>query len=97
MVVYLRTTVPTIDSSLFIVILKIQLKLIYWATTPPVIIILLTILYLYTWPINKSTVVFPTRLCYIITTIVIVKEVKQYATKSTSYNAINGSNNLRNK
>ena len=47
-VVYLRTAVPTKDSSLFIVILRIQLELICWATTPLIIIILLTILYLYT-------------------------------------------------
>ena len=41
--------------------------------------------------------VFSIRLYYIFTTTVIVKEVKQYATKSTSYDAIDGSNNLRNK
>src|ERR1700733_3725418 len=64
-VVYLRTAVPTVDSSLFIVILRIQLELICWVTTPPVIITLLTLLYLYTQPIKESTVVFPTRFCHI--------------------------------
>ena len=43
----------------------------------------------------ESTVVFPIRFYYIFTTIVIVKEVEQYATKSTSYDAINGSNYFR--
>jgi len=41
-VVYLRTLNPYLDSSFLIVILRIQLELIYWATTPPVIITLLT-------------------------------------------------------
>ena len=36
---YLRTLSPYLDSSFLIVILRIQLELIYWATTPPVIII----------------------------------------------------------
>ena len=73
-IVYLRTLVPTVNSSLFIVILKIQLELIYWATTPPVIITLLTILYLYTQPIKEFTIVFPIRFRYIITIKVTVKE-----------------------
>jgi len=48
-VVYLKDYSSYPDSSLFIVNLKIQLELIYWATTPLVVIILLTYyLYLYT-------------------------------------------------
>ena len=43
----------------------------------------------------EPTIVFPIRFRYIITTIVIVKEVKQYATKSSHYNAIDGGNNLK--
>ena len=39
---YLRTLSPYLDSSFLIVILKIQLELICWATTLPVIITLLT-------------------------------------------------------
>jgi len=34
--------------------LRIQLELIYWATTPPVIIMLLILLYLYTQPNNRT-------------------------------------------
>ena len=41
-VIYLRTLSPYLDSSFLIVILRIQLELIYWATTPPVVITLLT-------------------------------------------------------
>jgi len=48
MVVYLKDHSPYPDSSLFIVNLRIQLELIYWATTPPVIITLLICSYLYT-------------------------------------------------
>jgi len=47
-VMYLKNHSPYPDSSLFIINLRIQLKLIYWATTPPVIIILLIYSYLYT-------------------------------------------------
>jgi len=43
---YLRTLSPYLDSSFFIVILRIQLKLICWVTTPPVIITLLTLVYI---------------------------------------------------
>jgi len=83
MVVYLKDHSPYLDSSLFIVNLRIQLELIYWATTLLVVIILLTYcLYLYTQPINKPTVVLTIRFCYTFTTKVIVlkqKGVKQYA------------------
>ena len=41
---YLRTFSPYLDSSFLIVILRIQLELIYWATTPLVIITLLTLI-----------------------------------------------------
>jgi len=47
-VVYLRTLSPYLDSSFLIVILRIQLELICWATTPPVIITLLTLRITYT-------------------------------------------------
>jgi len=43
--VYLKDYSPYLDSSFLIVILRIQLKLIYWATTPPVVITLLTLTY----------------------------------------------------
>jgi len=43
---YLRTLNPYLDSSLLIVILRIQLELIYWVTTSLVIIILLTLIYI---------------------------------------------------
>jgi len=43
---YLRTLSPYLDSSFLVVILRIQLELIYWATTPPVIITLLTLIYI---------------------------------------------------
>jgi len=46
MVMYLKDHSPYLDSSLFIVNLRIQLELIYWATTPLVIIILLTYLFI---------------------------------------------------
>ena len=39
---YLKDHSPYLDSSLFVVNLRIQLELICWATTPPVIIMLLT-------------------------------------------------------
>jgi len=54
MVVYLKDHSPYLDSSLFIVNLRIQLELIYWATTPLVVITLLTCLYLYTRPNNRT-------------------------------------------
>ena len=58
MVVYLKDYSPYLDSSLLIVNLRIQLELICWATTPPVVIMLLTFLFTYiTQPNNKSTVV----------------------------------------
>ena len=41
-IVYLKDHSPYLDSSLFIVNLKIQLELICWATTPLVVITLLT-------------------------------------------------------
>ena len=43
----------------------------------------------------EPTIVFPIRFRYIITTIVIVKEVKQYATKSSHYDANVKGNSLR--
>jgi len=64
-VVYLKDHSPYPDSSLFIVNLRIQLELICWATTPLVVITLLTCCsYLYTQPINKPTVVLATRFRY---------------------------------
>jgi len=42
-VVYLMDHSPYLDSSLFVVNLRIQLELICWATTPLVIITLLTL------------------------------------------------------
>jgi len=64
-VVYLKDHSPYPDSSLFVVNFKIQLELICWATTPLVVITLLTYcLYLHTQPINESTVVLATRLRY---------------------------------
>jgi len=78
MVVYLKDHSPYLDSSLFIVNLRIQLELICWATTLPVIIILLTYyLYLYTQPINKPTVVLAIRFYYIFTTKVTVLKYKR--------------------
>ena len=53
-VVYLKDYSPYLDSSLFVVNLKIQLELIYQATTLLVIIILLPCLYLYTRPNNRT-------------------------------------------
>jgi len=65
-VVYLKDHSPYPDSSLFIVNLRIQLELICWATTPLVVITLLTSrLYLYTQPINEPTVVLAIRFHYI--------------------------------
>jgi len=52
--VYLKDHSPYPDSSLFVVNLRIQLELIYWATTPPVIIILLICSYLHTQPNNRT-------------------------------------------
>ena len=46
--------------------------------------------------LTEPIIVFPIRFRYIITTIVIVKEVKQHATKSTNYNADEGDNYFRN-
>ena len=37
---YLKDHSPYLDSSLFVVNLRIQLELICWATTPPVVITL---------------------------------------------------------
>jgi len=72
-VMYLKDHSPYPDSSLFIINLRIQLELIYWVTTPLVVIILLTYcLYLYTQPINKPTVVLATRFYYTFTTKVTV-------------------------
>jgi len=52
--VYLKDHSPYPDSSLFIVNLRIQLELIYWATTPPVVITLLICSYLHTQPNNRT-------------------------------------------
>jgi len=45
---YLKDLSPYLDSSFLIVILRIQLELICWATTPPVVITLLTLRITYT-------------------------------------------------
>jgi len=67
--VYLKDLSPYLDSSFLIVILRIQLELIYWATTPPVIIILLTLRITYTPSlITGPTVVLAIRFRYTITT-----------------------------
>jgi len=67
--VYLRTLSPYLDSSFLIVILRIQLELIYWATTPPVIITLLTLRITYIPSlITGPIVVLATRFRYTITT-----------------------------
>jgi len=64
-VVYLRTLSPYLDSSFLIVILRIQLELIYWATTPPVVITLLTLRITYTpSPLTGPTVVLAIRFRY---------------------------------
>jgi len=66
--VYLKDHSPYLDSSFLVVNLRIQLELICWATTPPVVIcycyIVNLFVYLHTQPINKSTVVPATRLRY---------------------------------
>jgi len=63
--VYLRTLSPYLDSSFLIVILRIQLELICWATTPPVVITLLTLRITYTpSPLTGPTVVPTTRFRY---------------------------------
>jgi len=63
--VYLRTLSPYLDSSFLIVILRIQLELICWATTLPVVITLLTLRFTYTpSPIIGPTVVLATRFRY---------------------------------
>jgi len=68
-VVYLRTLSPYLDSSFLIVIFRIQLELICWATTPPVIITLLTLRITYTPSLlTGPTVVLAIRFRYIITT-----------------------------
>jgi len=67
---YLRTLSPYLDSSFLIVILRIQLELICWATTPPVIITLLTLI-CFTYipsPLTGSTVVPTIRFHYTIIT-----------------------------
>jgi len=72
--VYLKDHSPYLDSSLFVVNLRVQLELIYWATTPLVII---TLLIYYTYipsPITEPTIVPTTRFCYIFTTKVTVLE-----------------------
>jgi len=53
-VVYLKDYSPYPDSSLFAVNLRIQLELICWVTTLPVIITLLICSYLYTQPNNRT-------------------------------------------
>jgi len=53
-VVYLKDYSFYLDSSLFVVNLRIQLELIYWATTLLVVIILLNCSYLYTQPNNRT-------------------------------------------
>ena len=77
---YLKDHVPYLDSSLFIVILRIQLELIYWATTPLVVLlydVVNCLIYTYIPSLlTEPTVVLPIRFRYIITTIVTVKENK---------------------
>ena len=64
-VIYLRTLSPYLDSSFLVVILRIQLELIYWATTPLVIIMLLTLRITYTpSPLTGPTVVLAIRFRY---------------------------------
>jgi len=64
--VYLKDLSPYLDSSFLIVILRIQLKLICWVTTPPVVITLLTLRITYTpSPITGPTVVLAIRFRYI--------------------------------
>jgi len=66
---YLRTLSPYLDSSFLIVILRIQLELICWATTLLVIITLLTLRITYTPSLlTGPTVVLTTRFRYTITT-----------------------------
>ena len=77
---YLKDHVPYLDSSLFIVIIRIQLELIYGYTTLLVVKVILVPLAIYIPAYNKSTVVPTIRLRYIITTIVTVAEISQYYT-----------------
>jgi len=63
--VYLRTLSLYLDSSFLIVILRIQLELICWATTPLVVITLLTLRITYTpSPLTGPTVVLAIRFRY---------------------------------
>ena len=78
---YLKDHVPYLDSSLFIVIIRIQLELICRHPTLLVIKVILIPLAIYIPAYNKSTVVPTIRLRYTITTIVIVAEIsRHYAT-----------------
>jgi len=64
---YLKDLSPYLDSSFLIVILRIQLELICWATTLPVVITLLTLRITYTPSLlTGPTVVLATRFRYII-------------------------------
>jgi len=78
MVVYLRTLNPYLNSSFLIVILRIQLELICWATTLPVIITLLTLICItYTpSPLIGPIVVPAIRFRYII--LIYIKEQNKY-------------------
>ena len=77
---YLKDHVPYLDSSLFIVIIRIQLELIYRHTTLPVVKVILIPLAIYIPAYNKFTVVPTTRLRYTITTKVTVAEISQHYT-----------------
>jgi len=73
--VYLKDHSPYLDSSLFIVNLRIQLELICWVTTLLVIITLLFFVFTYIPSLlTEPTVVPATRFRYIFTTKVTVLE-----------------------
>ena len=61
---YLKDHVPYLDSSLFIVIIRIQLELICGHATLPVVEVILVPLAIYIPAHNESTVVPTTRLRY---------------------------------
>ena len=78
---YLKDHVPYLDSSLFIVIIRIQLELIYRHATPLVIKVILVPLAIYIPAYNEFTIVPTIRLRYTITTKVTVAEIsRHYAT-----------------
>lgn len=94
---YLKDHVPYSDSSLFVVIIRIQLELICGHATPPVVEVILVPLAIYIPAHNESTVVPTTRLRYTITTKVTVAETsRHHATQSTSHDANHGNNLRRN-